>query len=239
MTGAASGIGRAAAVRYAREGARVLIADVDEAGGRGTLELIQAFGGEAMFQRCDMTKENDVDAVIAQAVASFGSLTIWHNNAFWSVFKNILEQTPAEFDRTMQVSLRGYWLGAKAAVTQIESCGGRGVILNTGSVQSYLAERGFSAYQVAKSGILGLTRSLAIDHAPRIRCVAIAPGLVKTPVNAVLPADTLERVLNAIPAARGAEPEEIAGLCAYLASDEAEYITGTCVVIDGGYLHAG
>ena len=239
VTGAASGIGRAAAVRYAREGARVLIADVDESGGLATLELIEGFGGAAIFQPCDMASEGDVSAVVKQAVSSFGSLTVWHNNAFWSVFKSILEQTPAEFDRTIQVSLRGYWLGARAAVTQIEALGGRGVILNTGSVQSYLAERGFSAYQVAKSGILGLTRSLAIDHAPRIRCVAIAPGLVKTPVNAALPADTLERVLTAIPAARAAEPEEIAGLCAYLVSDEAEYITGTCVVIDGGYLHAG
>jgi NAD(P)-dependent dehydrogenase (short-subunit alcohol dehydrogenase family) len=239
VTGAASGIGRACAMRYAREGARVVIADVDEAGGHETLELVRAAGGTAIFTHCDVTREDDIQAALEAGISGFGFISLWHNNAFWSVFRNIVEQSLEEFDRTIQISLRGYWLGAKAAVTHIESRGGRGVILNTGSVQSYLGERAFSAYQVAKSGILGLTRSLALDHAPHIRCVAIAPGLVKTPVNAALPDDTLKRVLASIPMARGAEPEEIAGLCAYLASDEADYITGTTTVIDGGYLHAG
>lgn len=239
VTGAASGIGRACAVRYAREGARVVIVDVDKAGGEETLAQVQAVGGQAIYQYCDVTDATQVQTALDAGVAAFGYVSAWHNNAFWSVFKNIIEQTPEEFDRTLQTSLRGYWLGAKAAVTHIQGRGGRGVILNTASVQSYLGERGFSAYQVAKSGILGLTRSLALDHAPNIRAVGVAPGLVLTPVNAALPGDTLARVMSQIPAARGAEPEEIAGLCAYLLSDEADYITSSTVVIDGGYLHAG
>jgi NAD(P)-dependent dehydrogenase (short-subunit alcohol dehydrogenase family) len=238
VTGAASGIGRACAVRYAREGARVVLVDIDPVEGQKALAEVRAVGGAALFQACDVSDPAQVEAALQAGVRAFGYVSAWHNNAFWSVFKDITQQSLEEFDRTVAVSLRGYWLGAKAAVEHIRSRGGRGVILNTASVQSYLGERGFSAYQVAKAGILGLIRSLALDHAPHIRAVGVAPGLVLTPVNAALPGDTLSRVMQQIPAGRGAEPEEIAGLCAFLLSDEADYITGSTVLIDGGYLHA-
>ena len=169
------------------------------------------------------------------ATAAYGRVTVWHNNAFKSVFKTIDEQTLQEFDDTIRVSLRAYWYGSKLAVRHMLSAGG-GVILHTASVQSYVGEAGFSAYQCAKGGILSLARSIALDHAPTIRSVAVAPGFIHTAAHDGIPAETIERVVAAIPAGRGASPEEVAALCAYLASPEADYITATGVVIDGGYL---
>jgi meso-butanediol dehydrogenase/(S,S)-butanediol dehydrogenase/diacetyl reductase len=156
-----------------------------------------------------------------------------------AVFKPIHEQTLEEFDRITGVGLRGYWLGAKAAVEHMRARGGRGVILNTASVQSFVGEKGFSAYQATKGAVLALTRSLAVDHAPDIRAVAIAPGLIATDAVKGIPADVMAGVVAAIPAARAAQPEEVAALAAYLASDEADYISGTAVILDGAYLAIG
>lgn len=236
VTGAASGIGQACAERYAREGAKVVLADV-AATGEAVAAAIRSTGADAAFCRTDVSDEQQVRALLSFALETFGSVDVWHNNAYWSVFQSIVDQTVEDFDQTVAVCLRGYWIGAKVAVTHMLAHGG-GLILNTGSVQSYLGERGFSAYQVVKAGILGLTRSVAVDHAPTIRSVMIAPGLIRTPANDRLTPEQLQQVLASIPAARAAEPREIAGLCAYLASAEAAYITATTVVIDGGYLHS-
>ncbi|MGF1653225.1 MAG: SDR family NAD(P)-dependent oxidoreductase [Actinomycetales bacterium] len=171
----------------------------------------------------------------ARAVDAFGRVHVWHNNAFRSVFKPIAEQTLEEFDDTIRVSLRAYWYGSKLAVQHMLGEGG-GVVLHTASVQSYMGEAGFSAYQCAKGGILSLARSIALDHAPTIRSVAVAPGFIHTPAHDGIPPETVDRVVAAIPAGRGATADEVAALCAYLASDEASYVTATGVVIDGGYL---
>lgn len=235
ITGGASGIGRACAVRYALEGARVVVADIDaEAGARVATE-IKAQGGEAIFQHTDVAEINQLDALLARAIEAYGRVTVWHNNAFKSVFKTIVDQTLEEFDETIRVSLRAYWYGSKIAVSHMLSHQG-GVILNTASVQSYFGEPGFSAYQCAKGGILSLTRSLGVDHAPMIRAVALAPGFIHTPAHDGIPPETIERVKQSIPAKRGAAPDEVAALAAFLASDEADYISATGVIIDGGYL---
>ena len=232
ITGGASGIGRACAVRYAAEGASVTLADVDQ--GRG-MEVAESLGSRGLFVRCDVSDPDQLDMLLAAAIERFGRVDVWHNNAFRSVFKPIAEQTLEEFDDTMRISLRAYWYGSKIAVKHMLEHG-RGVILHTASVQSYFGEAGFSAYQCAKGGILSLARSIAADHAPQIRSVAIAPGFIHTPAHDGIPAETIERVVAQIPAQRGAAPEEVAALAAYLASDEADYISGTGIIIDGGYL---
>lgn len=232
VTGASSGIGRACAIRYAAEGAHVVLADTNEEAGFG---IAADIGEEAMFVPCDVAETTQLDAVLAAAIDRFGHVNVWHNNAFRSVFKPIADQTVEEFDETIRCSLRAYWYGSKIAVRHMLEHG-RGTILHTASVQSYFGEGGFSAYQCAKGGILSLARSVAADHAPHIRSVAIAPGFIHTPAHEGIPAETIDRVVKQIPAQRGAAPEEVAALAAFLASDEADYITGTGVIIDGGYL---
>ncbi|MCU0830554.1 MAG: SDR family oxidoreductase [Rhizobiaceae bacterium] len=238
VTGGAQGIGRACAERFAAEGARVVIGDIDERGS----DVAAAIGG--VFLRADMSKPDDVTALAAAAVSSFGRIDIWHNNAFTAVFKPIHEQTLDEFDTITGIGIRGYWMGAKAAVTlmltqsPLEN-GRKGVILNTASVQSFVGEKGFSAYQATKGAVLAMTRSLAIDHEPHIRSVAIAPGLIATEAVKTIPGDVMAGVIANIPAARAAAPEEVAALAAFIASDEADYMSGTAVILDGAYLSIG
>lgn len=235
ITGAASGIGRACAQRYAAEGGQVVLADINTEQGEAVATAIREVGGTAVFQRTDVAEPRQLDALLQRALDEYGDVQVWHNNAFKSVFKTIVDQTLEEFDDTMRISLRAYWYGSKIAVTHMLAHQG-GVIINTASVQSYVGEPGFSAYQCAKGGILSLTRSLGVDHAPRVRAVALAPGFIHTPAHNGIPAETIARVTNEIPARRGAQPEEVAALAAFLASDEADYITATGIVIDGGYL---
>jgi NAD(P)-dependent dehydrogenase (short-subunit alcohol dehydrogenase family) len=235
VTGGASGIGAACARRFAAEGAAVVCADIDEVAGGEVVSGIRAAGGRAWFQATDVGEPAALEALLGRALAETGRVDVWHNNAFASVFKPLAEQTLEEFDDTIRVSLRAYWYGSKLAVQHMLDAGG-GVVLHTASVQSYFGEPGFSAYQCAKGGILSLARSIGVDHAPLVRSVALAPGFIRTPAHDGIPPETVKRVLQQIPAGRAAAPEEVAGLAAYLASDEASYISATGVVIDGAYL---
>ncbi len=233
VTGGAEGIGRACAERFAEEGANVIIADINPDGAG----VAKAIGGA--FHQTDMSDPDQVRNLAKSTVERFGRIDIWHNNAFGAVFKPIHEQTLDEFNAITGVGIRGYWMGAKVAVEQMRAQGGKGVIVNTASVQSYVGERGFSAYQATKGAVLAMTRSLAIDHAPDIRAVAIAPGLVLTRAVEGIPDDVMEEVLAGIPAGRGADPREVASLAAFIASDEADYMSGTAVILDGAYLAIG
>ena len=233
ITGGATGIGEACAERYAEEGARVMIADIDPDGAA----VAERVGGA--FCRTDMARPEDVQALAAETLERFGRIDIWHNNAFSAVFKPIHEQTLEEFDAITGVGIRGYWMGAKVAVKHMQERGGQGVIINTASVQSFVGEKGFSAYQATKGAVLAMTRSLALDHAPHIRAVAIAPGLINTRAIAGIPDDVMAEVIAGIPAQRGAEPEEVAALAAFIGSEEADYMSGTAVILDGAYLAIG
>jgi NAD(P)-dependent dehydrogenase (short-subunit alcohol dehydrogenase family) len=233
ITGGAQGIGQACAERFAQEGAQVMIADRDPRGA----DVAETIG--AAFHQTDMSDPVQVRALADATVARFGRIDIWHNNAFAAVFKPIHEQTLEEFDQITGVGIRGYWMGAKVAVEQMRAQGGKGVIVNTASVQSFVGEKGFSAYQATKGAVLALTRSLALDHAPDIRAVGIAPGLIATDAVKGIPADVMAEVIASIPAGRAADPKEVAALAAFIASEEADYMSGTAVILDGAYLAIG
>lgn len=234
ITGAASGIGRATALRFAREGAQVVIADIDVARGNDCAAEIRSAGGEARFVEVDVSRESDLIRMIDCALTAYGGLDILHNNAFWARGATALDTTTDDWQRTIDVTLRPVWQASKLAIPQLLKSQA-GVILNTASVHSIVGLTGSAAYQASKGGVLSLTRALSLELAPRIRVVAILPGTIDTPANDQVPVDVHEAFLQKVPLARRGQPEEIASVAAFLASDDAGYITGTAIVVDGGY----
>lgn len=234
ITGAASGIGRATALRFAREGARVVIADIDVARGAGCAEEIRSFAGEARFVETDVSQESDLIRMIDCAVTAYGGLDILHNNAFWARGATALETTAKDWQRTIDVTLRPVWQASQLAIPQLMKSR-FGVIVNTASVHSIVGLTGSAAYQASKGGVLSLTRALSLELAPQIRVVAILPGTIDTPANREVPDEVNEAFLQRVPLARRGHPDEIASVAAFLASDDASYITGAGIVVDGGY----
>jgi meso-butanediol dehydrogenase / (S,S)-butanediol dehydrogenase / diacetyl reductase len=234
ITGAASGIGRATAIRFAQEGARVVIADINQQGGQACAEQIVASGGQAAFVAADVSSEDDLQRMIDFAIRTYGGLDILHNNAYWTEAKTAEETTAENWQRTLDVSLRPIWLASKLAIPHLRARG-KGVILNTASVHSIVGLPGYAAYQAAKGGILSLTRALALELAPDIRVVAILPGAINTAAAAISGEEAINAFIREIPLKRLGEPEEIANVAVFLASDEASYVTGTAITADGGY----
>lgn len=234
ITGAASGIGRATAIRFAQEGAQVVVADINTSGGQACVEQITVEGGQAAFIETDVSRESDLRRLIDFTIRTYGGLDILHNNAYWTEAKLAMETTLENWQRTLDVSLTPTFLASKLAIPHLRARGG-GVILNTASVHSIVGVPGYAAYQAAKGGLLSLTRALALELAPDIRVVAILPGAIDTPAVAISDQSSVEALLADIPMKRLGRPEEVANLALFLASDEASYITGTGVVVDGGY----
>lgn len=234
ITGAASGIGRATAIRFAQEGAQIVAADINHAGGQATVKQIKNDGGQATFIATDVSQEADLQRMIELAITTYGGLDILHNNAYWTEAKIALETTLENWQRTLDVTLRSVFLASKLAIPHLRARGG-GVILNTASVHSIVGVQSYAAYQAAKGGVLSLTRALALELAPEIRVVAIMPGAIDTPALAINDKSSIPALIASIPLKRLGRPEEIANLALFLASDEASYITGTGIVADGGY----
>ena len=236
ITGAASGIGKATAQRFAREGAKVVVADINGSGGQTCVDEIVTAGGQATFIKTDVAEETDLQAMIDHAIETFGKLDILHNNAYWTDAQTVLETTVENWHRTLDVTLRPVYLASKMAVPHMRATGG-GVIINTGSVQSIVGVPGYLAYQAAKGGILSLTRALALELVPDIRVVAILPGAIDTPaVRISSDPNFLDKLLeNSIPMKRLGTTTEVANAALFLASDEASYITGTSIIVDGGF----
>jgi len=234
ITGAASGIGRATAIRFAQEGAQIVVADINQVGGQATVEQIKRKEGQATFIATDVSQEADLQRMIELAVTTYGGLDVLYNNAYWTEAKIALETTLENWQRTLDVTLRSVFLASKLAIPHLRARGG-GVILNTASVHSIVGVRSYAAYQAAKGGVLSLTRALALELAPEIRVVAIMPGAIDTPAVAIDDKSSINTLIASIPMKRLGRPEEIANLALFLASDEASYITGTGVVADGGY----
>lgn len=234
ITGAASGIGRATAIRFAREGAAVVIADINQAGGEACANEILADGGRASFVETDVRQERDLRRMIDTALQTYGTLDILHNNAFWNAPGRAQELTEADWQATLAVTLTAVWQGSKLAIPHLLRSG-KGVILNTASVHSIVGLTGSAAYQAAKGGVLSLTRAMSLELAPDARVVAILPGAIETPATLHVPADAHAEFVSQVPMGRMGQAEEIASVAAFLASDEASYITGAGIVVDGGY----
>ncbi len=237
VTGGASGIGEATAKTFAREGARVLIADKNVTEGERVRDEIRKSGGTAEFAATDILEPAEIEAMVQAAVGTFGRLDILHNNAMTTWFGRVGELTLDQWRRAMDGGLNSYWYASKLAVAVMLGQGG-GAIVNTASVSGLAADYGLGAYNTAKAGVVNLTRAFAIDYARAgIRCNAVCPGPIFTPPiargKATRP-DVHEKIAEAIPMGRFGEAQEIANVVLFLASDEASFVTGSYVVADGG-----
>ena len=235
VTGAASGIGRATAQVLAREGASVCIADVDAAGGRQVADEIAASGGEAIFVRTDVGARADVIEMFERTEEAFGRVDIVHNNAIWFRLGTATELDERDWDGTLNIGLKAIFLAAKYGIPIMRKTGG-GTIINTGSVHSLVSFATATAYDAAKAGVLGLTRTLAIDYGPDIRVCAVLPGAILTPLWNGAPEEDRRRYAQMVPAKRLGTGEDVANAVLFLASDEASFITGTALTVDGGLL---
>jgi NAD(P)-dependent dehydrogenase (short-subunit alcohol dehydrogenase family) len=235
VTGSGRGIGAAIATRYAQEGAKVVVTDIDGGNAEAVAGRISAEGGEAIAVRTDVSREEEVDALIAATLDAFGGLHVMLNNAgiVRDAVKHVLEADAGHFDRVIAANLRGHYLCSAAAARHMARHGG-GVIITTSSGGATRAHRGMTAYDASKGGIEALTRALALDLAPYgIRVVGLVPGLI-APDGAA--EEALARTAATVPLARAGRSEDLAGPAVFLASDDAAYVTGSFVTVDGGVL---
>jgi NAD(P)-dependent dehydrogenase (short-subunit alcohol dehydrogenase family) len=240
VTGAGSGIGRATALRFAKDAVSVVIADVNIEGGQGTREQILAAGGEATFVRTDVSNPSDVEQLVSTTISTYGSLDYAHNNAGISGDINLtVDCSEANWDLTHSVNLKGVWLCMKYEIPEMLKRG-YGAIVNTSSVAGLVGQPGAAAYCAAKHGVIGLTRAASLEYAKsKIRINAICPGLVPTALVEKLAAerpDLVNSVIATIPMGRAGRPEEIAEAVVWLCSDAASYISGHVMPVDGGFV---
>lgn len=237
VTGAAGGIGRAAAMAFAAEGARVVAADLNEADGRRTVELIREQGGEAVFAATDVSKAADCDAMVKRAVATFGRLDIAFNNAgIGSTGFALAEEEEVAWDRTIAINLKGVYLSMKSEIPAMLEAGG-GTIVNTASVAGLVGNPGLGSYCAAKHGVVGLTRAAALDYiAKGIRINAVCPGATRTPLleSWFQNPEVEQHVMKLHPIGRIADPAELARAVLYLASDDSSFMVGHAMPVDGG-----
>jgi glucose 1-dehydrogenase len=245
VTGAAQGIGRACAVRLAKEGAKVAVCDVNADGSAEVARAIAADGGQATPLRCDVSMAEDVAATLAATLKAYGRIDVLVNNAGILDDAPFLDLSVEELDRVLGVNLRGAFLMAQAAARQMvaqgppAAGGSAGAIVNMSSINEKFGLPDHVAYSISKGGISQLTRAMAVALAPHgIRVNAVGPGTIDTPILAGVIKDSAFRtkVLSRTPLGRFGRPEEIAAVVAWLASDESSYVTGTTVFADGGRL---
>lgn len=241
VTGAGNGIGRAIAGLFAEEGARILVAEIEEDAGRAAAEEINQAGGEAVFQRTDISDESSAESAVKAAVDAFGTVNILVNNAAAFVFGKIEDVTRDDWDRVFGVNVRGPANCVRAVLPVLRGNGG-GAIVNLASVSGFIAQPEFIPYNASKGAVLQLTRCLAMDLAPdNIRVNAVCPGAIKTRATdshiaslGMDPAEAYDEFGQDALMKRMGDPREIAYGVLFLASDEASYVTGEHLVIDGG-----
>lgn len=239
VTGAASdpGLGNSSAIALAQEGARLVVTDVDEQGAERCAENIRKLGGDALALHHDVTDEDRWTGVVAKTIETFGRLDVLVNNAGIAVLKPLADLSLADWERQISVNLTSVFLGCKSAVPAISKSGG-GSIINLSSVAGLIGLPNCSAYAASKGGVRLMTKALAAElGSQNIRCNSVHPGVIWTNMQADAGGgsrDTAERMSSALPLARLGEPQDIANIIAYLASDESSYVTGAEFVIDGG-----
>jgi len=241
VTGAGSGIGAATAVAMAAEGARVVVADVNEAAAKSTVERIERQGGQGLALHCDVVRAADNQALVERAVAAFGRLDIFYANAGVPQWKTDLDDVDESvFDQIFAVNVKGVWLGAKYALPVMKRQR-RGVFLITASTSAIRPRPGGQTYASSKGAVITLAKALALEVAPHgVRVVAIAPVATHTPMlptfmnKKEVDAEGLARYEATVPLGRLNQPDDVARTAVFLASDDAAMITGSCVEVDGG-----
>ena len=239
VTGAGGGIGRATALAFAREGARVVASDVEGAGGDETARLVADAGGTAVHVACDVTRRGEVETLVGAAVDAFGRLDCAHNNAgIEGTYGRTADCDEENFDRTCAVNLKGVYLCLKSEIAHMLGAGG-GAIVNTASVAGVEGAKNLPAYVASKHGVMGLTRTAALEYATRgIRVNAVCPGPIRTRMLEAIMEENPRMepaMIAAVPMRRLGKPEEIAEAVVWLCSDRASYVTGQGLLVDGGF----
>ena len=240
VTGGSSGIGRATALAFAREGAKVVVADIDVEGGNETVGMVKELSGEAIFVKADMSKAVEVQALIDRAVQSYGRLDYAHNNAgIEGAIAPTHEYPEDSWDRIIDIDLKGVWLCMKYELPEMLQQGG-GAIVNTSSLAGLIGRPAKCGYNASKHGVIGLTKTAAIEYAKAgIRVNAVCPGTINTPMAQLAvdrDQDAEDQYIEQTPLGRIGTPEEVADAVVWLCSDAASFVTGHTVVLDGGYI---
>lgn len=234
ITGSARGIGKQAAFTFAREGAKVVVADLDEENGRAVAEEIVAQGGEAMFVKLDVTSRESVKSMVDAVMAKWGRIDVLVNNAGITADKTLLKMTEEQFDKVIAVNLKGVFNCAQA-VAEVMVNQGKGKIINTSSVVGLYGNFGQTNYVATKSGVIGMTKVWAKELGRKGVCVnAVAPGFIETEMTAKMPENVLAAMREKTPLGRLGSPQDVANAYLFLASDEADYVNGAVLSVDGG-----
>lgn len=237
ITGGSMGMGRQHALHMAREGAAIIVTDVADEAGTEVVKKIEQAGGRAIYCHLDVVDEDQWRAAIDAGVKAFGCINILINNAGVLLFKAVHETETAEWQRVLDINLKGVFLGCKLILPAMREAGG-GAIINVSSIYGLIGAPGAAAYQASKGAVRLLSKSTAVDYAPfNIRVNSVHPGVIDTPMTKEILADPelQQQILQGTLLGRPAQPEEIARAVVFLASDEASYMTGSELVVDGGY----